>query len=338
MTRIAIAGASGYTGMELCRLALLHPNLKITNVYAGSHAGKILSDVHPQFKGILDLPLESFDYSKVPEVDVLFLAVPHSQTHAYMKTLKSSPCKIIDLSADFRLTDKDAFKAAYAHTHESPELLEEIPYGLPELFFDKIKEARIVANPGCYATSVILALAPLVKANLITGTPIIDAKSGVSGAGRSLKQNTHYCEANESLSAYATGNHRHMAEMEEYTGTKVLFSPHLTPMNRGILSAIYVDLKPGVTEETLRNTLETAYKEAPFVTLMPKENVPNTAIVSGSNMCHLSVTYLKEMNKAVIFSTLDNLIKGAAGQAIQNMNIMLGFDQALGLPKVGGVL
>ncbi len=338
MKRIAVVGATGYTGMELCRLSLSHPNIKITHVYANSHTGHLLSDIHPQFRSVLDLKLERFDPKAVPDVECLFLAIPHSQSHQYMPLLKEASCKIVDLSADFRLTDKEAFKTYYSHEHASPDLLAEIPYGLPELFLDAIKNAKIVANPGCYATSVILGLLPLTSRNLITGTPVVDAKSGVTGAGRGLKQNIHYCEANESLSAYATGAHRHMPEIEAFSGVNVLFSPHLTPMNRGILSAIYVDLKEGVTEEAIRKAFEEQYQNAPFVTVMPEGNTPDTSAVTGSNMCQITIKVLPEFKKAVIFSTLDNLIKGAAGQALQNMNIMMGWDETLGLPRVGGAV
>lgn len=334
MLRIGVVGATGYTGLELCRLLSFHPQVSITHVFSQQYAGKRFSEVYPQFEGKLDLTLEAFTTDSIPEVDVLFLAIPHATSHAYMHELMKVPhMKIVDLSADFRLENAVDFKHYYQVEHRNEALLSEIPYGLPELFKAKIKSAKAVANPGCYATSVILGLHPLVKNNLISGHVIADCKSGVSGAGRKPKESILFCEAGESFSAYNTGVHRHSAEINYFLGKTVLFSPHLVPMSRGILSTLYVTLGEGVTTDDAISAYKTAYKTAPFVQVSDTYT-PNTKFVAGTNNCRISITAIPNSNQIVVCSAIDNLIKGAAGQAIQNMNIMCDIDETEGLKQV----
>ncbi|RAP36469.1 N-acetyl-gamma-glutamyl-phosphate reductase [Candidatus Marinamargulisbacteria bacterium SCGC AAA071-K20] len=335
MINVAIVGATGYTGLELCRLLLDHPKVQIKHLYANSNSGSVFSDLYPQFKSKLDHTLEVFNATSPPSVDLLFLAVPHAQSHAYMHELYESPLRIIDLSADFRLDSSQNFEKYYNTTHQNPLLMKSIVYGIPELFSNDIKKAKCVANPGCYATSVILGLYPLFKEKLIEGTIIADSKSGASGAGRGAKVSTLFCEVSEGFSAYSTGAHRHEAEIEQILGSKVFFSPHLVPMNRGILSSLYIDLNKGLSTEQIIAMYQTYYKNCPFI-ILNKDRSPNTKYVSGSNNCMIHITQVK--GKTVIFSVIDNLIKGAAGQAIQNMNLMYHYDESEGLPSIGHYL
>lgn len=334
MLRIGVVGATGYTGLELCRLLSFHSQVSITHLFSQQYAGKRYSDVYPQFSGVLDLTLEAFTTDSLPEVDVLFLAIPHATSHAYMHELMKVPnMKIIDLSADFRLESAADFQHYYDVEHRNESLLTEIPYGLPELFKPQIKGAKCVANPGCYATSVILGLHPLIQNKLITGQIVADCKSGVSGAGRKPKEGTLLCEAGEAFSAYGTGVHRHSAEINYFLGKSVLFSPHLVPMSRGILSTLYVTLDEGVSFDDAVTAFQTAYKAAPFVQVS-EDYSPNTKFVSGTNNCRISITAIPNSNQIVVCSAIDNLIKGAAGQAIQNMNIMCDIDETEGLQQV----
>lgn len=334
MLRIGVVGATGYTGLELCRLLTFHPQVSITHLFSQQYAGKRYTDVYPQFEGTLDLTLEAFTTDSIPEVDVLFLAIPHATSHTYMHELMKVPhMKIIDLSADFRLESAVDFQHYYEVEHRNEALLSEIPYGLPELFKSKIKGAKAVANPGCYATSVILGLRPLTQNKLITGHIVADCKSGVSGAGRKPKEGTLLCEAGEAFSAYGTGVHRHTVEINYFLGNSVLFSPHLVPMSRGILSTLYVTLEEGVTFDDAVSAFESAYKTEPFVQISDTYS-PNTKFVSGTNNCRISLTAIPNSNQIVVCSALDNLIKGAAGQAIQNMNIMCDFEETEGLKQV----
>lgn len=326
---IGIVGATGYTGLELCRLLLGHPHAQITRLYAQSYVGKSFSEVYPQFKGQLDIVCESFSPEDNPQVDVLFLAVPHATTHAYLDTCIAHGCRVIDLSADFRLDSKEIYQKYYDAEHQNAELMKAVPYGLPELFKEAIAKSNVVASPGCYATSVILGLHPLAKNKGINGKIIIDSKSGVTGAGRGLKLHALYPEANENISAYATGKHRHTAEMEAYLNHSVLFSPHLVPMNRGILSSMYVSLSKPMTQQELNDLYEDVYKNEPFVHTYLTDS-PSTNMVRGTNNC-LVTPKIIDKQTAVVFSVIDNLIKGASGQAIQAMNVMLGYDETMGL-------
>lgn len=336
MIRVGIAGASGYTGLELIRLLSGHPQVHIARLYSKSQVGITISQIYPQLLGQLELTLEALDQTTLAGIDVLFLALPHGQAQNHYDLLVDSGIKIIDLSADFRLTSPDQYATYYGDAHSRPDLLGTIPLGLPEVYKESIRTARYIACPGCYATSVMLGLYPLAKAGLLTSPVIADSKSGVSGAGRGLKESSLYCEANESFSAYGTARHRHTPEMETLLGVNVLFSPHLVPMNRGILSTMYVDAS--LTESELADIYHTTYSDAPFVKIAPTLSSPSTKYVSGTNCCMISFKAVPGLNKVVVFSALDNLIKGASGQAIQCMNLVMGFEETLGLPLIAPYL
>lgn len=331
MVRVAIVGSTGYTGLELCRLLLTHPEVEITHLFAHQQAGKKMGDVYPHLFELADRELEAFDVDRLPEdIDLYFLAVPHASSHEYVKKLWETGKKIIDLSSDFRFENVETFNQIYQVTHQSPDLMEHSVYGIPELNRDAIKNARLVANPGCYASSVILALHPLAKHGLISGMPIIDAKSGVTGAGRTLKVTSLYPEVNESFSAYGTGTHRHQPEIEEKIGHPVFFSPHLVPMNRGILSTCYVTPSASFSIEALKRAYQ-QYDTHPFMRVFHDQQLKSTAYVSGTNNCFISYHYDAKKACLVVFSMLDNLLKGASGQAVHNMNLMYGFEETLGL-------
>lgn len=335
--KVAILGASGYTGSELLRFLLVHPGVEVTHLTAEKHAGKELSEVFPHLSEYLDLELKPLDPDSVPsDVDIVFAALPHGASAKIVSALYSRDIKIIDLGADFRLS-LERYEKWYGE-HPCPELIEESVYGLPELYRNEIKDAKLVANPGCYPESSILGLAPLLKEDIIeTDSIIIDSKSGVTGAGRSPSLDTHFCEVNEGLKAYKIGEHRHMPEIEEvlsdYSGrdVRVMFSPHLIPMDRGILSTIYVRLTKDRTTEELLKLYGEHYEEEKFVRISPEGVYPSTAHVRGSNFCDIGLRVNSENNTAVIVSVIDNLVKGASGQAVQNMNIMMGWDESEGL-------
>lgn len=330
---VGIVGGTGYTGLELCRLLSIHPHVTITHVYSQASAGQTVGEIYPHLTGLKTLTYHAFDPSDLaPSLDVLFLALPHAKTHAIMpqllQTARQNHTKVIDLSADFRLSDATLFESYYETTHESPELLTQIPYGLPEKYRAAIGQVDCVATPGCYATAVILGLLPLAKAGKLTDTVIVDAKSGVSGAGKGLKGNLMYCEANEHFSTYGTGTHRHTAEMEKETGSTVFFSPHLVPMSRGILASMYIKNTQGLSQEAVDTLYQNATKGEPFLTYHSRASL-STQLVTGSNNCHLSA--MVQGDQIVVFSCIDNLIKGAAGQAIQCMNLMMDWDETIGL-------
>ena len=331
MIKVGVVGAPGYTGIELCRILNNHPEASVVKLYSQSYAGKSLGDVFPQLDIFDNIILEKFDPETVSGVDVLFLALPHATTHKMMRVLYKKDMKIVDLSADFRLDSADVFKKYYGVEHESPELLSEVALGYPEFHSEKIKNSKVCASPGCYATAVIMGLYPLAQKGLLDGVVVIDAKSGVTGAGRGLKVSSLYCEANENIASYGTGTHRHTAEMEEALNAKVLFSPHLVPMNRGILASMYIDNKNGLTLKEVQVIYNNFYKDASFVTIKDDLAMVSTKYVAGSNKCLLACKVFEDTNKIVIFSAIDNLIKGASGQAIQNMNVMLGLEETTGL-------
>ena len=338
--RAAVLGASGYTGADMIRLAALHPGVKLTALIAKGHAGQSLAQVFPHLAS-LELPkLVTSDEVDWDKVDVVFCGLPHGTAHAEIGKLPKR-IKIIDMSADFRLRDPELYAEWYANEHSAPALIKQAVYGLTEHYRDKIKSARIVACPGCYPTAVLLALLPLAKAKLIDrGDLIIDAKSGVSGAGRTLKQNILFSEAGEGLSPYGIGTHRHLPEMEQElsaaAGEKVAinFTPHLVPMSRGELCTIYVKLAKGQNGAGLRGALRTAYADSPFVFVVEEGVVPATQHVRGSNDCHIGVFADRLAGRAIIVSAIDNLVKGSAGQALQNFNLMYGFDETLGLEQL----
>jgi N-acetyl-gamma-glutamyl-phosphate reductase len=338
--RAAVLGASGYTGADLIRLAARHPSIAITALLAKGHAGQTLAQVFPHLAS-LDLPPlvtpEEVDWSKV---DVVFSGLPHGTAHGEIAKLPDR-VKVIDMSADFRLRDPEIYADWYGGSHSAPALIESAVYGLTEHYRDAIKEARLIACPGCYPTAVLLALLPLVKQKLIAADDvIIDAKSGVSGAGRTLKQNILFAEAGEGLSPYGIGTHRHVPEIEQELGlaagapVTINFTPHLAPMARGELCSCYVRLSGTTKADDLRQALAKAYARSPFVRVVEEGVIPATQHVRGSNFCHLGVFADRIKGRAIIVAAIDNLVKGSAGQALQNFNLMYGFDETLGLEQL----
>jgi N-acetyl-gamma-glutamyl-phosphate reductase len=338
--RAAVLGASGYTGADLIRLAARHPNIALTTLIAKGHAGQTLAQVFPHF-ATLDLPsLVTSDQVDWSKIDVAFCGLPHATAHSEIAKLPER-VKVIDMSADFRLRDPAVYAEWYGGEHGAPHLLKCAVYGLSEHYAQQIKSARLVACPGCYPTAVLLALLPLAKGELIkVDGVIIDAKSGVSGAGRSLKQNILFAEAGEGLSPYGIGNHRHVPEIEQELGAAVSgrvtinFTPHLVPMSRGELCNCYVELSGKTSAGDLRQALGEAYAASSFVQVVEEGTIPATQHVRGSNQCHISVFADRIKGRAIVISVIDNLVKGSAGQALQNFNLMYGFDETIGLEQL----
>ncbi len=339
IARAAILGASGYTGAELVRLLSRHPSVRIAALTADRKAGQPLDAVFPHLGG-LDLPamvtVEQVDWSGV---DVVFCGLPHGTTQEIIAALPRH-LKIVDLSADFRLADLDTYAQWYGHAHKAPALQPEAVYGLTELARAQVRGARLVANPGCYPTAAQLPLIPLVRAGLIDADDIvIDAKSGASGAGRAAREGSLYCEVAEGIHAYGIAGHRHAPEIEQglsqAAGRPVMvnFTPHLVPMSRGILDTIYVHTAKGATAADLRATLAEQYRGEPFVRVLAEGVAPHTRHVRGSNACLINVFADRVPGRAIICSVIDNLVKGASGQAVQNMNVMLGLPEAAGLEQ-----
>ena len=343
--KIGVLGASGYTGSELVRLLLRHPHAEIAMLTADRRAGQEMRSVFPQFSPF-DLPtlvsIEGQDWSKAG-LDLVFCALPHATTQKVLKDLlaKAPDTKVVDLSADFRLSDTSAYARWYGHEHHAPELQKEAVYGLAEIHKREIKTARLVANPGCYTTCAQLPLIPLLKNKAIeTDGIVVDAKSGMTGAGRSAKEAMLFSEVSEGFHAYGVGGHRHMAELDQEfsaaAGKEVIvsFTPHLVPMNRGILSTIYLQGQPGKTPEDLHEILSKFYEKADFVHVLPFGETPQTRHVRGSNWTFIGVAKDRVPGRAIVICVLDNLVKGASGQAIQNMNLMLGYPETMGIDQV----
>jgi N-acetyl-gamma-glutamyl-phosphate reductase len=343
--RIGVLGASGYTGSELVRLLLRHPRVEIAVLTADRRAGQEMRKVFPQFSPY-DLPtlvsIESVDWANAG-LDLVFTALPHGTTQKVVAhVLGAAPAlKVVDLSADFRLADPEAYAHWYGHPHQALELQTEAVYGLTEVYRREIKKARLVANPGCYTTTAQLPLIPLLKARAIDADEIvIDAKSGMTGAGRSAKEEMLFSEVSEGFHAYGVGRHRHMSEIDQEfsraAGRNVIatFTPHLVPMNRGILATIYVRGKRGRGARELHELLAETYARETFVHVLPFGEMPQTRHVRGSNFTFIGVAEDRVAGRAIIGSALDNLVKGASGQAVQNMNLMLGFPETTGLEQV----
>ena len=343
--KVGVLGASGYTGSELVRMLLRHPRADIALLTAERSAGKAMREVFPQFSPY-ELPtlvaLDGLDW-KALALDVVFCALPHATTQKVLKELLTAApaTKVVDLSADFRLADTAAYAKWYGHEHHAPELQKEAVYGLVEIHRRDIKKARLVANPGCYTSCAQLPLTPLIKAKAIDLDEIvIDGKSGIAGAGRAAKEAMLFSEVSEGFNAYGVGKHRHMAELDqEFSAAAgrdvtVTFTPHLVPMNRGILSTIYVRGKRGRTPQELHEILLKFYAKEPFVHVLPFGETPHTRHVRGSNMTMIGVVADRIEGRAIIVSALDNLVKGASGQAIQNMNLIMGYPEPMGIDQV----
>lgn len=342
MIKVAVLGATGYAGIELVRILSAHPDVKLEVLGSHSFDGQPISDVYQNFAHVLDMDCEELDIEKVAQCDVAFTALPHGASKDVIPSLIEKGLKVIDLSGDFRYDDIKVYEKWYGQEHSSPELLEESVYGLCELYRDKVKSARLVGNPGCYTTCSILGAYPILKTGLGESKNIIvDAKSGVSGAGRGLSLGTHFCECTENTKAYKVATHRHTSEIEQElskaAGEEIMisFTPHLIPQKRGILSTIYVNLTKPCTTEELVNTYKEFYKDEYFVRVKDAGKLPETKHVAGSNFVDIGIVVDERLNRAVIVSAIDNLFKGAAGQAVQNMNIMFGLDEKTGIANAG---
>jgi len=342
MIKAAILGATGYTGVELVRLLSGHPAVELAYLSSGSSAGNNFSAIHPQFYGQVDLTLQPMDLNKIPAaINVVFCALPHGQSALVAAALYEKGLKVIDLSADYRLKEASLYQEWYNLEHPVEELLQTAVYGLPEIYGEQIKTAALLANPGCYPTSIILALAPLLKLKVIDPTKIIiDSKSGVSGAGRTPKQAFHFPDCTENFKAYRVACHQHTAEIEQelghLAGEKLLvtFTPHLVPMVRGILSTIYCEPLTATDGHHLQAIFEEFYAPSPFVRVLTGEALPETRAVRGSNYCDLAVRYDQRTGRIIVIAAIDNLLKGASGQAVQNMNLMFDLPENTGLNQI----
>jgi len=341
MIKAGIAGASGYTGVELVKLISNHPQARLEAITSSSYKGKPLTDIFPSMRGFESLICEDLDAKALSNrVDIMFLALPHKISMAHAAPLIEQGIRVIDLSADFRFSNPDTYEKAY-QVHTDRKLLSQSVYGLCEIYREQIKTARIVGNPGCYPTTILLALLPLIRERLINLDGIIsDSKSGVSGAGRSLSPSAHYCEANESFTPYKIGNHRHTPEIEEILSIHankkitITFVPHLVPVTRGMVSTIYGQAVKFVSMTDIRNAYKKWYGNEPFVRLLPQGSFPAMSHVRGTNCCDIGCHFDKNTGRIILVSAIDNLLKGAAGQAVQNMNIMFGLADETGLDYV----
>jgi len=336
--KIAIFGGSGYGGSELLRILLFHPNAEIVLVTANEHAGKAVGEVHKNLFGLTDLRFEKSpeDLSKLETVDVAFFALPHGQALNLIPQLPEN-VKVVDLSGDFRINDADVFKQFYKLEHTATDLQKSFVYGLTETNHEQIKQANYIANPGCFATATLLALAPMVKSGLLTGKIIVDAKTGSSGSGAKAAANTHHPQRMNSFYAYKPFQHQHVPEIEQhlrevgdFTG-EFVFMTHSLPVSRGIFASCYLETTVNLTTENVKNLYELFYKDSFFVRIV--ENSPDINWVKTTNFCDIAAH--SNGKQIVVFSAIDNLVKGAAGQAVQNMNLMFGLDEKTGLIFTG---
>ncbi|MFW6236786.1 MAG: N-acetyl-gamma-glutamyl-phosphate reductase [Desulfosudaceae bacterium] len=342
MIRAAVIGATGYAGAELVRLLAAYPRAEISLVTSRQYAGAALSEVYPVLAGVVDLVCREYREEEAAAAsDVVFTALPHKIPMNIVPGLLAAGCRVVDLSADFRFSDVSLYESAY-QPHAAGHLCDQTVYGLCEVYGEQIKEADLVGNPGCYPTSILLPLIPLIREKLVDpATLIADAKSGVSGAGRSASLGTHICEVSESFKAYKVAEHRHAPEMEHILSgqageaARLTFVPHLVPMNRGMLATIYADLKKPVSEADIREVLAGFYRDRPFIRVYPADAFPETRFVRGGNECHIGVRVVAGGSRLILVSAIDNLVKGAAGQAVQNMNLMFGIDETVGLDMIG---
>ncbi len=339
--KVGIIGASGYTGGELLRILAGHSECEIACATSRRYEGKDVSSINQNLKNILDIKFENISAGNVAKrSDLVFCATPHGTSMDIVPELLEAGARVIDLSGDFRFNDVSVYEKYYGTKHSSKEMC--AVYGLPELHKNEIKKASLVANPGCYPTGAILGLAPLVKEGIIElDRIVVDSKSGISGAGATPKPATHYTMAADSVSAYKVTSHQHMPEIEQELnllrdGVKVSFVPHIVPVIRGLLSTIHVFLEKDTSSEEIRKTYNSLYKDEPFVRIQEVGEIPRMSAVRGTNYAAIgSFEVDMERNRAVIVSVIDNLVKGASGQAVQNMNIMMGFNEAEGLKNIG---
>jgi N-acetyl-gamma-glutamyl-phosphate reductase len=338
MIRAAIVGATGYAGAELVRILAGHPDVELTVITSRKYAGQAFDTIYPSLTRFVHLTCADNDPAVIcRDADVVFLALPHKVSMSMAPSLVAAGKRVVDLSADFRFSDRSAYEAHY-QPHSCPELLQQAVYGLCEIYADAIAGADLIGNPGCYPTSVLLPLLPLVTGGLIDPAAIIaDCKSGVSGAGRDATQATHFCHVNESFKAYKVGGHRHTPEIEEKLSAaagsplRITFVPHLVPMTRGMQSTLYATLTGAADGKVVRQCLEEAYASKPFVRLLGDGRVPDSLHVKGTNFCDIGWTVDPGSGRLILLSAIDNLVKGAAGQAVQNMNLMFSLDETAGL-------
>lgn len=339
MVNVGIVGGTGYTGVELMRILANHPDVILKVITSRSNAGTAVTDMFPNLRGRIDLIFTEPSIASYKQCDLVFFATPNTIAMHQVEELLAAGIRVIDLAADFRLKDIAVWEKWYGTTHASAVSVEKAIYGLPEMNREQIKQAQLVANPGCYVTAVTLGLLPLLHRQLINPETIIaDGKSGVSGAGRSANVATALCEASESFKAYAVSGHRHYPEIKQNLRqispkADLVFVPHLVPMIRGIHTTLYTDVIADVSDVQL--IFETFYANEPFVDILPTGIQPQTRSVKGSNNCHITIQHLPDANKLVVLTAIDNLVKGAAGQAVQNMNLMMSLDETTGLESIG---
>lgn len=341
MTRVAIVGSTGYAGAELTRLVATHPDVTLSLITSRQFAGTKISDIYPSLEGLVDLACDTYEETLICEnADIVFIALPHKIPMEIVPGLLKKGKRVIDLSADFRFSDVARYEAHY-QPHTAKDLFETSVYGLSEIYPEKIKTADLIGNPGCYPTSILLPLIPLIREGLIsTDMMIADSKSGVSGAGRGLSLTTHFCEVTESFKAYKVASHRHTPEIEEVLSNEsgkeicITFTPHLVPIKRGMLSTIYTGLAKTITEKDVVDCLDAFYKESHFVRICKNDRLPDVVHVRGTNFCDIGVRVDKHTGRLILISAIDNLMKGAASQAVQNMNIMIGLDEKTGLSDI----
>lgn len=345
MIKVGIVGGTGYTGVELLRLLVMHPNVDLQVITSRSEAGGLVSDIYPNLRGHLDIRFTEPDIELLAKCDLVFFATPNGVAMKQVPELLSKGVKVIDLAADFRISDVKVWEKWYGQTHSCPELLNDAVYGLPEINRERVKNCQLLANPGCYPTAVQLGFLPLLENNLIEIKHLIaDVKSGVSGAGRQANVGSLFSEASGSFKAYAASGHRHAPEIKQgldnMQGGSVglTFVPHMLPMIRGIEATLYATLKSDVlksmTLEKIQLIYEERYKDEPFVDVMPLGSHPETRSVKGSNMCRIALHQQEDSDTIIVLSVIDNLVKGAAGQAVQNMNVMFGLNEATGIEQI----